>query len=93
MPHAQMTYKRITEQFGDRLKTLRDRKNITGEELATAIGQKTGTYRRWERGETQPPLEAIYEIRRVTACDLNWLVCGDGDFPFLSWPGLTRPST
>ncbi len=75
---APMTYEKMTADFAERLDALRIAMNWTTDEMAREIGTKPGTFRRWTRGECQPPLEAIYEIRKATDCSLNWLIAGDG---------------
>jgi transcriptional regulator with XRE-family HTH domain len=73
-----MTKGRIRKEFSERLGALRKTRGMISDKLAAEIGVKGGTYRRWERGEVQPPMEALYEIQRATGCSLNWLICDLG---------------
>jgi Helix-turn-helix len=49
---------------------------LSTEEFAKKIGLQAARYRRYERGETDPPLTALESIRRMTGISLDWLVCG-----------------
>ncbi len=71
-----MTKRRMRRVIGERLKALRMTQNLTSDQFAKSIGVKGGRYRRWQRGEVQPPLEVIYEIRRVTGYSLDRLIFG-----------------
>jgi len=73
-----MTKERIRKEVGERLRALRATRGMISDEVAAEIGTRGGTYRRWERGEVQPPMEALYEIQRATGCSLNWLICNLG---------------
>jgi transcriptional regulator with XRE-family HTH domain len=44
--------------------------------MAEALGLIDETYRRYERGEAQPTLETLADIRRVTGISLDVLIAG-----------------
>ena len=48
-------------------------------EFAKLLGLEGETYRRYERGETEPPLRVLSAIRRVTGISLNALIAGEID--------------
>jgi len=71
-----------SEAFGTRLEALRryygrrtGRPRIKAKAFADEIGVNAWRYRRWERGEMEPPLFVLRAIRRVTGLSLDWLVC------------------
>lgn len=71
-----------SEAFGMRLEALRryhgrrtGRPRIKAKAFADEIGVNAWRYRRWERGEMEPPLFVLRAIRRVTGLSLDWLVC------------------
>lgn len=49
------------------------------EEFALAVGLKAETYRRYERGETEPNIKTLAKIRQITGINLNFLVAGEPD--------------
>lgn len=46
-------------------------------EMADVIGVHKNTYGRWERGEREMGIEALYALREQ-GIDLNWLITGVG---------------
>jgi transcriptional regulator with XRE-family HTH domain len=88
-----------SEAFGARLEAVRryhgrrtGRPRIRCAEFADEIGVLEARYRRWERGEREPPLFALDAIRRVTGLSLDWLISdlapGDVIIPHL---GVATP--
>jgi len=65
--------------FAQRLETTRLRTGLSMEDFASAVGLKAETYRRYERGETEPNVRTLAEIRRLTKINLNFLVAGEPD--------------
>lgn len=49
---------------------------LSQKEFAAAVGIEAETYRRYERGETEPPLATLARIRAVTGVSLDFLVAG-----------------
>ncbi len=45
--------------------------------FAAALGLEAETYRRYERGETEPSLAVLARVRDVTGVSLDYLVAGD----------------
>lgn len=69
--------------FADRLEAVRKhhgratgRPNLLRHAFAMELGLSPPRYRRYERGEVQPPLEALEAIRRLTGISLDWLIAG-----------------
>ena len=60
--------------------------------FAEALGVEDETYRRWERGETEPGLARLRRISKMTSISLDILVSGghEADGRILADPGL-RP--
>lgn len=53
------------------------RPKITMGEFAVIIGIAEETYRRYERGETEPSLATLTKLRRLTNVSLDYLITGD----------------
>lgn len=51
--------------------------DISQHYFADLIGVQGETYGRWERGETEPSLEALQRIRRITRASLDYLISGE----------------
>lgn len=56
--------------FKDHLKTLRERKNLTQEELAKAVGIAKNTYIGYEKGEREPRLTELKKLARMLGVTL-----------------------
>ena len=70
------------EAFGARLEATRryhgrrtNRSRLKQNAFAEELGVEANRYRRWERGEIEPPLAALRAIRRLTGLSLDWLIC------------------
>jgi transcriptional regulator with XRE-family HTH domain len=67
---------RLETPFAARLRALRmsqDGEPDMGE-FARMLSVEGETYRRWERSETEPNIATLNRIRKITGCDLNWLI-------------------
>lgn len=65
------------EQFGRRLAAIREAAGYdTQTEFATLLKMSVQRYSRYERGETEPNLETLQEIQRITGVSLDFLVGG-----------------
>lgn len=85
MPHlpgmatsAEKSSTKIRKAFALRLKAVR---LSAGFDTAEAIARKLGmrqaeTYRRWERGETEPDIAALCRISELTGASLDFLLAG-----------------
>lgn len=76
----------VSKEFGARLKRLRQdygreigQPGLSQASFAALFGVEGETYGRYERGETEPPLHTLQEIRRVTGVNLNNLISGEID--------------
>lgn len=47
--------------------------------FAARLGIEAERYRRYERDETEPDIETLAKIRRITGVSLDHLVAGDPD--------------
>lgn len=50
---------------GARLRALRERKGLTAEEIASALGVSYRAIYRWEGGESDPPFELLPQIAAI----------------------------
>ena len=66
-------------KFAARLRIVRE---LAGYDQAAPFSRSLNmeepeTYRRWERGETEPDISMLTKIHEVTGADLNYLIAGD----------------
>ena len=66
------------QTFFQRLKHIRADMSITQKEMAERTGVTFGTYRRYEAGETSPPIEFLLVFIEM-GYSLEWLLSGRGD--------------
>lgn len=62
--------------FAQRLKTARERKFETASGFAKELGVEAETYRRWERGETEPGIADLNSILELTEVSADFLITG-----------------
>ena len=60
-------------EFSDHLRVLRERKNMTQEELAKAVGIAKNTYIGYEKGEREPRLTELKKLSRMLGVTLAQL--------------------
>lgn len=83
-----------TTPFGERLEDVRitygkatGRPKITMGDFAKILGLEDETYRRYERGETEPNVSTLAKIHEVTGTSLDFLIVGiepdERSHPFL----------
>lgn len=60
--------------FGDRLKTLRNRKGLSQSEFAKQIGVSKSSVNMYERGEREPNFETLEAIADYFNVDLDYLM-------------------
>lgn len=64
-------------EFSIRLEQARKNADYeTAADFARALGIEVDTYRRWERGETEPSVEHLTKIHVLTSVSLDFLVAG-----------------
>lgn len=69
--------KTIKAKFAERLRFARGNRFDSAAEFARAAGFEEETYRRWERGETEPGVVAINTILQELDVSADYLVTGD----------------
>lgn len=76
---------RLMQQFGRRLRAARITAGYEeAADFATDLGIEAPRYRKYERGESVPPLDVLEGINTMTGRSLDWLLLGkmrDGDRP------------
>lgn len=77
-------------KFQTILKELRDKRNITQEELASSLSVKQQTVGKWENGITVPRQPMLIKIADYFHVSVNDLIYGEST---LSQPPATSPST
>ena len=61
-------------KFGDNLKLIRKRKNMSQEELAFKVNVSRQSVSKWENGEAYPEMNNILELCKIFNCKINDLV-------------------
>lgn len=61
--------------YTQRLKELRERKEITQKEIAEAIGIKQQQYQRYENGENMMPVNYLIEICKYLKVSADYILC------------------
>ena len=61
-------------KFGDNLKLIRKRKNMSQEELADKVNVSRQSVSKWENGEAYPEMNNILELCKIFNCKINDLV-------------------
>lgn len=76
---------RLMQQFGRRLRAARITAGYEeAADFAADLGIEAPRYRKYERGESVPPLDVLEGINTMTGRSLDWLLLGkmrDGDRP------------
>lgn len=80
---SEQKLRNIRVAFGGRLEAARrhygtqtGRPQLSRTDFAEDLGVQAARYRRYERGETEPPLLMLEKIRRLTGVSLDWLIAG-----------------
>ena len=60
--------------FKDRLEVLRKERNKTQQDVATALGIPTNTYRNYEKDEREPPSDILIALAKMYNVSLDWLL-------------------
>ena len=60
--------------FKDRLGILRKERNKTQQDVATALGIPTNTYRSYEKDEREPPSDILIALAKMYNVSLDWLL-------------------
>lgn len=63
--------------IGNRIKNLRQNKNITQQQLASTLFISDKTISSWEANRTEPSLEMIIKLSETLDCTISYLIYGD----------------
>ena len=61
-------------KFGDNLKTLRKKNNISQEVLADKVGVSRQSVSKWETGDAYPEMNNILQLCKIFHCNIGELV-------------------
>ncbi len=78
----------MTGTFGSRLKMLRNKCNLSQDQLATIIGLDRSAISYYERDERQPPIETIIRLAKTLQVTTDYLLGATTDTT-LKTDGLT----
>lgn len=73
-----------------KLKQLREQKRISQRKLAEMLGKSFGTIQSWERGDSFPNAEMVWELCEVFETDPNDFLGWYEEHPRADAPALTR---
>ncbi len=60
--------------YYQRIRDLREDKDITQEKIAKELGIQTTTYRRWETGERECPTHIIIELSKIYNVSTDYIL-------------------
>ena len=55
--------------FGEKVKQVREKLNLSLEELAKELGVSFATINRWEKGHTHPTYETLQRFEKFCSCN------------------------
>lgn len=55
--------------FGEKVKQVREKLNLSQEELAKELGVSFATINRWEKGHTHPTYETLQRFEKFCSCN------------------------
>ena len=61
-------------RFNDRLRELREEKEMLQQHLASLLQVQQATVSAWELGKNEPSIEMLKKLAIVLDCDVNYLV-------------------
>ena len=77
----------MMRRFGKNLVAARIVKNyLNAADFAKALDIGEQRYRKYERGESMPPIDVLREMRRLLGVTLDWLVLNEAIAPERSIP-------
>ena len=65
--------------YGEKLKKLRKKLNLSQEEISTQTGISYRAYTSYERGDRKPSFEFLEAISTKYNVNLNWFIANKGD--------------
>lgn len=79
MPAIARRVDRLMRDFGRRLRAARITAGYEdAADFARDLGVEPPRYRKWERGQSMPPLDYLAAIHAMTRRSLDWLLLGEG---------------
>lgn len=76
-------------EFNEKLKCLREERDLTRPELAKILKVSDSSVAMYERGERMPSIQSIKEIARYFKVDFNYLLDDECDVKY-SWERITN---
>ncbi len=78
MPHPERTrnQKILLKQLGNKFKTIREKKNMSLEDVAKAIQKDRQSIHRLEKGETNPTFLYLTEVCNALEVDFSEIIKG-----------------
>ena len=64
MEHEEIIVKTAVKEFGDKIKILREKNNLSINQFASTINCSSRSLERWENGEGKPNLKNLFNICR-----------------------------
>jgi SOS-response transcriptional repressor LexA len=65
--------------IGNRLKLLRDMADMSQKDFSNLLKISPGNYSHYETGRRAMPISVLLDISRITNCNIDWLLTGDGN--------------
>ncbi len=70
------------QQFGARLRSLREDKGLSMQHVVDAIGVSNAAICKWENGEAEPLITNLYILAEFYNCSTDFLLCKTDDFDY-----------
>ena len=74
------------EQFGDRLRKLRQSRGISQQQVAEYLGVNRTTYVKYETGKSEPNVGTLKKLAQYFDISMDYLLCGDEAIEIFSAP-------
>ncbi len=65
------------ENYGERLKQMRQSNNYTLEQVSKKLNVHLGTISNWEKEKRLPNIPTFEKLAKIYGCNLIWLIFGD----------------
>lgn len=67
---------RVRQGFANRLKHAREARYETAQDFAIVIGLEAHTYRKYERGDSEPPIAVLGQMAVALGVSVDYLILG-----------------
>ena len=62
------------QEFGKRLRYIRQKRNLTVPQIAEALHVTRNTVYKWEQGKAMPSILTLFQLAKILNVSVDWLV-------------------